>query len=88
MLFFLFIPQKKFFEVDHSTTRAKLKPGASSPGAKQYGDQPTNGRTKFLIEALCSRHQSLMQTFTIKLDVFSKKGVMICEKMSRKATQI
>jgi hypothetical protein len=38
----------------------KLKLGASSPGAKQYGegrtngptDQPTNGRTKSFIEAL------------------------------------
>jgi hypothetical protein len=26
-------------------TRAKLQPGASSPGAKQYGDGPTNQPT-------------------------------------------
>jgi hypothetical protein len=33
----------------------KLKPGMSSPGAKQHGDGPTNRLTKRVIEALCSR---------------------------------
>jgi hypothetical protein len=27
-------------------SKEKLKPGASSPGAKQYGDRPTGQRTK------------------------------------------
>jgi hypothetical protein len=44
----------------NANIQEKLKPGASSPGAKQYRDQPTNrqinqlinGWTKSLIEAL------------------------------------
>ena len=44
----------------NANIQEKLKPGASSPGAKQFGDQPTNqwinrpinGRTKSLIEVL------------------------------------
>ena len=40
--------QKKFFK----ETKAKLKPVASSSGAKQYGDRPTNRRTESLIEVL------------------------------------